>query len=554
MQQNLKFLLLVVCGALALFGLHKGWNHQKHQAKLPTLSAHDEKPFVIIIPSYNNSAFVEKNLRSVFMQSYKNYRVIYIDDHSADDTYLKAKKIIGDLQQTHRTTLIRNEQNQGALSNLYNAIHSCFDHEIVVLVDGDDFLAHEHVLSILNQNYQDPNVWMTYGNFLDYPTYQQNPVCCKELSDRVIRSNSFRKHEWVTTHLRTFYASLFKKIHLHDMVHRGRFFPMGWDLAFMLPMLEMSGHHVKFIRDTLYLYNRNNPISDHRVNFQFQQECADAVRAKKPYARLEDLTINSSKGMKKGEVVVFSSGKLLPLYALLESIEKNVQDVSKITVICPKTKRVETDFEEIEKDFPKAHFIYTNSFQEVVQKILQDSSLESSSHILLAHDHLIVKDSIYLNDAIETLEKTRAYGLYFSLGIHIQLAEDRSSYQELPPLLTLKGIGSKEPLLGWQFTLGTGDWKAAQPFDLVLYSKEELRKALGKAQFKDLSSLQAVLEKQRSADKLGIFYSQSKCVKELLSDENLEKFEEGLKIDIAPLFQIQNRSKLLDQEISFVQR
>lgn len=154
MQQNFKFLLLIVCAALALFGLHKGWNNHKHKQKQIAPAIHEEKPFVIIVPSYNNSAFVEKNLRSIFSQSYKNYRVIYIDDHSADDTYLKAKNLIADLQQTHRTELIRNEQNLGALANLYNAIFRCHDYEIVVLVDGDDFLAHEHVLSTLNQAYQ----------------------------------------------------------------------------------------------------------------------------------------------------------------------------------------------------------------------------------------------------------------------------------------------------------------------------------------------------------------------------------------------------------------
>ncbi|HSX03456.1 MAG TPA: glycosyltransferase family A protein [Rhabdochlamydiaceae bacterium] len=554
MQQNLRFLLLVVCAGLVLFGLLKGWNQPKQRKKTDVHAVHEEKPFVIIIPSYNNGAFVEKNLRSVFSQNYKNYRVIYIDDHSADDTFLKAKNLTTDMQQTNRTTLIRNEQNQGALANLYNAIHSCHDYEIVVLVDGDDFLAHEQVLSILNQNYQDPEVWMSYGNFLDYPTYQQNPVRCKELSDWVIRNNSFRKHEWVTTHLRTFYASLFKRIHLEDMVHRGRFFPMGWDLAFMLPMLEMSGTHVQFIKETLYLYNRNNPISDHRVNFQFQQECANSVRTKQPYERLQELVINPSNASKKADIVIFSSGKPMQLYALLESFEKYVQGVGKISVICPRSRHLETLYEEVEKDFPKAHFVFTNEFKPVFLKLLQDSSLESSPYILLAQDNLVVKDFIHLEDSIDTLDKTKAYGLYFSFGTHIQLAEDLSSYQELPPLLPLKAFSSKEPIMGWQMASGNGEWKKAHPFDLVLYSKEELKKDFSNLEFKDLASLEAAWEKKRTADRLGLFYAQSKCIKNHLTDEILSQFEQGLKIDIKPFFQIENKAKRNDQEITLIHR
>ncbi|HSX11966.1 MAG TPA: glycosyltransferase family A protein [Rhabdochlamydiaceae bacterium] len=542
----MKIFVLLLCAALVGFGMYKG-QHSHHlsgkKQKTETVAIQDEKPFVIIVPSYNNSAFVEKNLRSIFTQSYKNYRVLYIDDHSADDTYLKAKKLITELQQTQRTTLVRNEQNQGALANLYNAIHSCQDHEIVVLVDGDDFLAHEHVLSILNQTYQDNSVWMTYGNFLDYPTYQQNPVRCKELPDGVIRRGSFRKHEWVTTHLRTFYASLFKKIDLHDMVHRGRFFPMGWDLAFMMPLLEMSGPHVRFIKDTLYLYNRNNPISDHRVNFQFQQECADAVRKKQPYKRLQELTTSHVKNQKKVECVIFSSGNPLQLYALLESLTQYDEDAGKVSVLCPRSKQLQSNYEEIEKEFSKIHFIYTNEFKTVFLKLLEDTTLDNSAYVLLAQDNLILKEAVHLSEAADLLEKTRAFGLYFSLGSHIQLAEDMKTYQELPPLLPLRTFSLKEPLMGWQLAAGSGDWKKAHPFDLVLYSKKQLKELVASAHFNSPASLEAVLEKKRASDALGLFYAQSKCVKTSLSTEMLNLFEQGLKIDVNAFYQVQNRSK-----------
>jgi len=44
-----------------------------------------EKSMVVIIPSYNNESYCEKNLTSVFSQQYENYRVIYIDDCSNYD-------------------------------------------------------------------------------------------------------------------------------------------------------------------------------------------------------------------------------------------------------------------------------------------------------------------------------------------------------------------------------------------------------------------------------------------------------------------------------------
>ena len=53
-----------------------------------------EKPIVVVIPSYNNERWVENNLTSVFKQNYQNYRVIYVDDCSTDNTYKHVMELI----------------------------------------------------------------------------------------------------------------------------------------------------------------------------------------------------------------------------------------------------------------------------------------------------------------------------------------------------------------------------------------------------------------------------------------------------------------------------
>lgn len=247
----------------------------------------EEKRFVIIVPSYNNSAFVEKNLRSIFTQHYGNFRLIYIDDDSSDTTYTRAKGLIEELKGQKSVTLIRNPTNEGSLANLHRVIHTCEDNEIVVIVDGDDFLAHEGVLTFLNEVYEDKEVWMTYGNYLDYPSFErQEPVLCGQFSEA---AGPLRQQPWIFGHLHTFYASLFKQIRFSDLLYRGRCFAMAGDLAFIYPLLEMAGAHVRYVPEVLYLYNRANPLSDHRMNFPFQDECAEVIRGKEPYAPLSAL-------------------------------------------------------------------------------------------------------------------------------------------------------------------------------------------------------------------------------------------------------------------------
>ena len=53
-----------------------------------------EKKFVVFISSYNNESHVNKNLLSVANQKYSNFRVIYINDKSTDNTITEVKKFL----------------------------------------------------------------------------------------------------------------------------------------------------------------------------------------------------------------------------------------------------------------------------------------------------------------------------------------------------------------------------------------------------------------------------------------------------------------------------
>ena len=46
----------------------------------------------ILIINYNNSNLVERCIKSVHNQTYKNKEIIFIDDLSSDGSYKKAKK------------------------------------------------------------------------------------------------------------------------------------------------------------------------------------------------------------------------------------------------------------------------------------------------------------------------------------------------------------------------------------------------------------------------------------------------------------------------------
>ena len=176
MKKNIFTAFLFLTGlivGLSYLPIKKSF-HQKREEKQAriarkTHSILEHKPFVIVTMSHNNAPYVQKNLLSTLSQNYPAFRLIYIDDASTDGTSDLAHSLLEEHEE--RVTFIRNETQKGAMHNLYQAVHSCKSDEIVVVVDGDDFLAHTDVLSELNAYYANPDVWLTYGNYIEYPSY-----------------------------------------------------------------------------------------------------------------------------------------------------------------------------------------------------------------------------------------------------------------------------------------------------------------------------------------------------------------------------------------------
>lgn len=270
-----------------------------------------EKPVVFIVASYNNAPWVEKNLNSLFSQNYKNFRVIYLNDCSKDSTdkfvtdFLiekgidyqiinfddkglsipEATKLFLDSvnRERHVFTLVNNYRNVGALANHYRASHSCDDFEILVTVDGDDWLAHNDVLKEVNEAYSSSVVWFTHGTFVGNNGFQdfRGPV-----PKHIIENNDWRG--WYNlSHLRTYYAWLFKKVKLDDFLYGKDFYKAAPDLAIMFPIAEMAAERHAHISRVNYVYNMSNPINEFRDKGNLQSNMDRHIRSRPRYERLE---------------------------------------------------------------------------------------------------------------------------------------------------------------------------------------------------------------------------------------------------------------------------
>ncbi len=248
-----------------------------------------ELHIVVVIASYNNKDWFKKNLESVLKQKYSNYDVVYVDDGSSDGTADLVQEYIQKYDHDHKITLIRNKVRLGGpLGNHYKVIQECDNRDIIAILDGDDWFAHDRVLAYVDEVYKNPSIWLTYGQFTEYPAY--SPGFCCDMPVNVVRNNLFRTFTHIPSHLRTFYAGLFKRIKKEDLCDDdGSFLNMAGDMAAMIPMIEMACDHFKFISEILYVYNGANVLNEHKISKGRQRAIDLRIRALPRYEKLETL-------------------------------------------------------------------------------------------------------------------------------------------------------------------------------------------------------------------------------------------------------------------------
>ena len=243
--------------------------------------------FKIIVPLYNVEKWIKRCLRSIKLQTYKNFECIIIDDISTDNS---ANIIAEEIKDDNRFRLIVNKEKKYALKNIHDTLSEIEPNanDIIITVDGDDWLASKEVFNIVNETYKQNDCWMTYGSYMEYPSKTKGKFA-KKLPEHIIATSSYRASPWCTSHLRTFKYFLWQNIDKKDLTNpeTGEFIKSAWDLAFMFPILEMSGHKSLYIDKVLYVYNRENPLNEDKVDHQKQLNEEYIVRNKQKYNALE---------------------------------------------------------------------------------------------------------------------------------------------------------------------------------------------------------------------------------------------------------------------------
>jgi len=475
-----------------------------------------EKKFVIVITSFNNAEWCVKNLETIFFQKnpdntgpYQNYRVIIVDDCSLDGNAEYIEQYVYACNQQHRVTLIKNKTRKRALANLYYALQMCEPDAIVYNYDGDDFLANDQVFAQINKIYEDPNVWITYGSFINWPTNQMG--YCKEIPEEYWQKQLFRKKWWMPGQLRTFYAALFHQVKLKDLFFegpyfQGQFFPANSDLAVYYPMMEMAGPHYKFIPDVIYIRNVATPINDFKANKDVQVLGSKLIREKSPYPRIESLQFDYFKQFENrtADLIIFSKNPDLA-QKLISSCDRLMRNCAHIHLFYEHSEPNDAFYQKIvAQNAPLSlHQVTANSFKGELLATLSSTQ----NYILFAHDGAVLSKYTDCAECILALEKAFAYGFYLSLGSEKSISCQTGMPQPIPALNEIN-----QTMFAWAFHYAdSGDWRCYNNLDLTLYRTTTVREELKELQFTNHHELFREWSKiPIELEQVGLCYEQSK--------------------------------------------
>ena len=293
--------------------------------------------FIIITTCYNVSPYIEHNITVNKFQSHNNALLIYVDDQSKDDTYNTLKK----LTEKDERFLVLQNPNNGSQSKAYlyalkylEENNLIFPEDIIVEIDGDDWLSSTFVLEYLNEIYQNGEIWMTYGQYQIWPSGKLGGHHSMEIKNEVNKLNHHRKYPFPYSHLKTYKYWLFNKIDKKDLIDptTNELYSAAWDHVLCLPMVEMAGKdHIHKCEDVLYILNRHEELQNEgRFRVNEQKEVEFRCRQGKVYNKTTrpKITCDLLGPSNIGNLPNFGLGNMMFQIAALSSLAKDNEGIA----------------------------------------------------------------------------------------------------------------------------------------------------------------------------------------------------------------------------------
>lgn len=215
----------------------------------------------IVVVSCFRNVNIERFLRmwySLLSQNFEDFGIILLDDNSDNGLPYFIDSLIKPYKD--KVTFIKKRNRSTRMENVYRSIHYYVSNpeSIIVMLDGDDALIGNKVISSIDKKYEDYNADVVVGRF--HQSYRLQP----HYRYPVDFSNPRKTGGNVWQHIKTFKKYLFDSIPLPYFKHsekdvklyKDKWFETCDDFAFMVPIIEMAEQPIQ-LDNINYYYERD---------------------------------------------------------------------------------------------------------------------------------------------------------------------------------------------------------------------------------------------------------------------------------------------------------
>ena len=213
----------------------------------------------IIIPCYNQSAYLEKCLYSVQSQNYQNWECIMIDDGSSDNT----REIAENWAQKDARFIYFHKEN-GGVSSARNVGIDKSSGEFIYFLDSDDYLFNELVFHNFANEMNDEELDVINANF--YFVDEKGKLSHSSEKETILQRQSLENEEILKKYILKNISGIgCNKMFRREFLFKNNFrfyekMHYSEDFMFLLNVFSKARKMVNIPAYT-YCYNRANPNS-----------------------------------------------------------------------------------------------------------------------------------------------------------------------------------------------------------------------------------------------------------------------------------------------------
>ena len=323
-----------------------------------------EKLISVIVPCYNIDKYIEKCIKSIENQTYKNIEIIAVDDCSTDNTMTILKK----LAETYANlSVYQNDTNRGAAYSRNFALKKAKG-EFVGFVDSDDYITEDYYEKLLQIAEKENADIVATDIEIVYEDNAQMPILSKACLGKV------NKFNLVNNGLA---ASPCNKIFKKELIKKNPFLEgkINEDVASILPAL-IHAKKVAYVKGIKYYYlqrkdsTQNEEVTLKRLEmFDSIDTCFNRIKEDKDYQLYK-------------EAILYH--QLILLYM----------------IIIPKQKDYEKR-QELLQEFMKRQEKYNLYKNRYIKQFIKEQPKKERAYYKKLANYLKTKDVVLANETIQ---------------------------------------------------------------------------------------------------------------------------------------------------------